>query len=117
MKYWAVDQGVTSSDHNTILLKIRGKEKGINIQRTTRLYNTKKANWDIFMEKIDQFLAELNFNVIEISRVESKQRLEDMVKLIKYGITLACRYNMHDKVTNTKFPIPWRSEELALLKK
>lgn len=56
---WQVDEGLTSSDHNGITFKVRLlKSKGITIERTTRIYNTKKANWSTFHEKLRQLSAE-----------------------------------------------------------
>lgn len=42
---WRVDIGFTSADHDGIVFNIRqNKCLGINVQTTTRLYNTKKVN-------------------------------------------------------------------------
>lgn len=58
---WRIDEGLTSSDHNGMIFNIRlQKSKGIQISRTTRKFNTKKANWPEFHEKLGEFLEVLN---------------------------------------------------------
>lgn len=50
---WAVVENLTSSDHNGISFSIKlKKSEGVSVIRTTRLYNTKKARWDEFHEKL-----------------------------------------------------------------
>ncbi|XP_037296687.1 uncharacterized protein LOC115455319 [Manduca sexta] len=55
---WRVDDTMASSDHNAITLKIR-KSKDNNVKRkhkTTRKYNTRKANWTYFNEKLKELI-------------------------------------------------------------
>lgn len=45
---WRVDEGMTSSDHIGITLKIKLKKTKVTIvNRTTRQLSTRKANWSI----------------------------------------------------------------------
>lgn len=47
---WRFEEGLKSSEHYGITFGLSlQKSKGIRIERTTRKYNTKKANWGQFM--------------------------------------------------------------------
>ncbi|CAB3252283.1 unnamed protein product [Arctia plantaginis] len=78
---WRVDVGMTSSDHNGIVFNIRQtKSSGINIKTTTRLYNTKKANWSQFREKLSQLKIDNKINNQEIQKIKNKTELEKVVE-------------------------------------
>lgn len=52
---WRVDEGLTSSDHNGMTLNIYfRKPKHLEVKRTTRVYNTRKANCSQFHAKLTQ---------------------------------------------------------------
>nr|XP_037877411.1 uncharacterized protein LOC119630950 [Bombyx mori] len=70
---WRVDEGLTSADHNGIVFSIRlQKSKGTKISRTTRLFNTKKANWTSFREKLNQKLVENKFTTAELTNNQER---------------------------------------------
>lgn len=116
---WMVREDMTCSDHNTIIFNLHlKKSKGINIKRTTRIYNSKKANWAHFHEKLDQLLLENNMTISKIQEITYITQLD--VKINEYIniIIQACNSSMakiKSKITLT-LP-PWWSEQLAALKK
>ena len=78
---WRVDTGATSSDHNTIFFNVNTKrEKGVNITRTTRMFNTRKANWEAFEIKLGEFKIRDNINLEIIEEINSKVKLEEIVE-------------------------------------
>ncbi|CAB3234243.1 unnamed protein product [Arctia plantaginis] len=82
---WRVAGDVTSSDHNTILFDLKlSKAKGIDIQRTTRVYNTRKANWSQFREKLTQSWKNDKITKSEVEKIVNKEELEGRItKLIE----------------------------------
>ncbi|KAJ8705883.1 hypothetical protein PYW08_012929 [Mythimna loreyi] len=115
---WRVDTGVTSSDHNTILLQINAKrEKGINITRTTRIYNTRKANWELFKSKLRDLKVQYNISLDDINQIATKQDLEEVVVKYKNAIEKACEDAIPKIKHKTIISIPWWSEDLATKKK
>ncbi|CAH4026731.1 unnamed protein product [Pieris brassicae] len=79
---WRVEEGLVSSDHNAITFKVRlerskGRKKGI--ERTTRKYNTRKANCFLFERRLTALLEEAKINTGEINKVSNKKQLEEMV--------------------------------------
>ncbi|XP_063835567.1 uncharacterized protein LOC135084759 [Ostrinia nubilalis] len=115
---WRVDQTVTSSDHNTILFHIAlRKSKGLKVERTTRLYNTKKADWDIFRRVLlEQKLAN-NITVETVNNILTKTDLESLVQKYTSCITVACKESMPAKKTKEVLGVPWWNDELARLKR
>lgn len=69
---WRVVEDLTSSDHNGIIFQLKmEKAMGFNVKRTTRLYNTKKANWEGFHEQLDQLLLDHSITEPEINKIAS----------------------------------------------
>lgn len=115
---WRIDAGVTSSDHNTILLYIKLKrDKGISITRTTRKYNTKKANWENFESKLGEYKIENNISLNYINGIANKEELEKLVNEYKNAIEKACDEAIPKSKNKVKITIPWWSEDLAVKKK
>lgn len=82
---WEVKTDITSSDHNTIQLKLNlEKIQNNNIIRTTRVYNTKKAKWKEFKTEFRKQLDEKNINIQEISKINNIRELEDNIN--KYNL-------------------------------
>ncbi|XP_063378586.1 uncharacterized protein LOC134665540 [Cydia fagiglandana] len=114
---WKVDEGLTSSDHNGILFKIQLKKStGIKIQRTTRLYNTKKANWTDFHEKLGQLLQENHLTKPEIEQIETKEKIEEIVNKLTQVITEICKKSIPKKKNKENLKLPWWSPELEEMK-
>ncbi|CAK1595525.1 unnamed protein product [Parnassius mnemosyne] len=115
---WKVDIGMTSSDHNTIIFKINSiKTSGVIIQRTTRIYNSKKVNWSQFHTKLAQLLADKNVNTIEIRKINNTCNLENLIENYLEVIKETCETIIPKKKNITKLNIPWWSDELVMLKK
>lgn len=115
---WKVDQGMVSSDHNAITFNVHlRKAKGLKVMRTTRRYNTKKANWSLFDEKLAEKKSELGINLDGVSRIEDGSQIEQTVADLTSAITDACRTSIPSKKSTEVLKIPWWNEDLASLKK
>lgn len=115
---WRVVDDLTSSDHNGITFNVAlEKSKGMSVNRTTRLYNTKKANWSQFHEKLAQLKIEYNINKTEIEKLANKVELEQAIEKFTTVITQTCVDTIPKKKTKETLTMPWWSEELAVLKK
>lgn len=115
---WRVDEGVTCSDHNAITFKLTMKEsKGISIKRTTRLYNTRKANWQLFNNKLGQLLTENLVNSVGIDNITDTNDLDRTVDQITSFMKASCEESIPKKKAETFNSQPWWSDELRLLKK
>ncbi|CAH2224153.1 jg8977 [Pararge aegeria aegeria] len=114
---WKVDEGVTSSDHNTIKFKIRSeKAKAITINRTTRIFNTKKAKWSEFSEKLVNLMQQNNINKKEIELIHNKTELDKITEKYTNTIVKVCYETIPTKKVIEKYNLPWWNEELATLK-
>lgn len=115
---WCVKESITSSDHNAITFNINlQKSIGIKIQRTTRIYNTRKANWIQFHEKLAKDMSENKLTVQELQQIDTTQKLDRIIETFTETITQTCRQTIpHKKQTDT-LTLPWWSQELADMKK
>lgn len=115
---WQVDEGVTSSDHNTLNFKIHlRKAKGIIINRTTRVFNTKKANWSEFHEKLAQLFLELQINKAEIEKLRDGAQIDNFTEKFTKTIIEACNKTIPLKNIIDTFKLPWWNEEGSRHKK
>ncbi|XP_063834856.1 uncharacterized protein LOC135084043 [Ostrinia nubilalis] len=115
---WRVDQNMTSSDHNAILLQLSlRKSRGLRVERTTRLYNTKKANWDNFNTKLSELKLQHKINVETIQIISNKTEVESLVQKYTDSITAACQSSMPAKKSTEILKVPWWNDELARLKR
>ncbi|CAH2225630.1 jg2420 [Pararge aegeria aegeria] len=114
---WTVDHKVTSSDHNAIKFNIYlQKAKGVTISRVTRIYNTKKANWDEFRSKFSQLISESSINKKEIESISNTLDLDKIIQKYINIITITCKKTIPSKKNNNKYNLPWWNDELAALK-
>lgn len=115
---WLVETDITSSDHNTITFQIRlTKSKGININRTTRIYNTRKANWLKFCENISQYCIENKINKTEFEQITDTQQLENKINTYITIINKVCNKYIPKKKNINKINITWWTEQLTKLKR
>ncbi|KAL0809148.1 hypothetical protein ABMA28_011383 [Loxostege sticticalis] len=115
---WKVDDSVTSSDHRAILFNIRHqKSKLIEIARTTRLYNTKKANWGQFREKLAELCTVENINEAEIEKIETSEDLDRIVEKYTEVITQSSKFSIPEIKKHTKTRLPWWTDKLDEMKK
>lgn len=88
---WTVVDDIVSSDHNSIVFNIKlAKAKGMNVQRTTRQFNTKKANWSQFHVKLNQLKEEIGIDKIEWEKINRKEELDSLVTKHTGIIAEAC---------------------------
>ncbi|XP_049874511.1 uncharacterized protein LOC126372706 [Pectinophora gossypiella] len=115
---WRVDERITSSDHNTITFKVRlARAKGTDIQRTTRVYGTKRANWIQFHEKLKQLVADGAMDRTKIEGVNTIRELDFLMEEYTNIVKKTCEDTLSKKKPNQKLTLPWMSEELDKLKK
>lgn len=114
---WKVDEGLVSSDHNGITFDVKlEKSKGTDIIRTTRIFNTKKANWPEFREKLISLIEEHKITKLEMEQIKSIEEMEIVINKINSLITEACKESIPCKKSTEKITVPWWSKELAKLK-
>ncbi|KAL0894322.1 hypothetical protein ABMA27_012948 [Loxostege sticticalis] len=115
---WKVDRDMITADHNSITFKINLKSgKGLKVVRTTRRFNTKKADWELFGNTLTSAKTSRDLNVTTISQIENVQQLEKVVIDYTDAITEACKASMPAKKTTELLKIPWWSDELNKLKR
>lgn len=115
---WRVDKEVTCSDHNAIAFRL-DLEKAPEEKRrkSTRIYNTRKANWSRFTEELQNSLKGNNITVSHIANIQDREQLEEIVQSYIECMRKACDNavplirNKHRK----KF-LPWWTDELDTLK-
>ena len=114
---WRIDESATSSDHNTIILKIKlRKSRGTIISRSTRIYNTKKADWTKFREKLLITLEQNYITDTKIKLINNKTDIDRIVEKYIKIINTVCEETIPKKKNKEKFNLPWWNEELAALK-
>lgn len=116
---WRVDKSVTSSDHNAITFDLclekpsEGKPKS-----STRIYNTRKANWSEFTVEVKNSLEESNVTVENIRNLQTKEELESTVKTYIQIIDTACKNKIPliKRIKKQNY-LPWWTNELESLKR
>ncbi|KAL0858264.1 hypothetical protein ABMA27_012168 [Loxostege sticticalis] len=115
---WRVDKGMIISDHSAITFNMSLKRgKGLRVMRTTRKYNTKKADWELFRNTLVEDRTIGNFNLEGINRIENAQQIDQTVENFTEAITNACRLSIPSKKNSEVLKIPWWTEELTKLKR
>ncbi|CAK1591431.1 unnamed protein product [Parnassius mnemosyne] len=115
---WRLSEEVTSSDHRAILFDINlEKSISIDIKRTTRKFNTKKANWREFHEKLTQIWQDKQINNIQVDKIYTKEDLEKKIGELTESIVEVCQNSMPQIKNKTRMGLPWWTEELSRRKK
>lgn len=115
---WKVVEDLTSSDHNGVTFDIHlQKYKAIKIERATRKYNTRKANWAQFNEKLGQLKINNQIKASEIDKIHTIEQLATSINKLTEIITKTCNDTIPKKSNKEILTLPWWSEELASLKK
>ena len=114
---WKVIANLTCADHCGISFNIKLKKSiGVSVKRTTRLYNTKKANWVEFLSKFNQFKTEQKLDIVEINTIRTIEQLEQFIIKFNKAITESCNKAIPTKKNEETLTLPWWSEELAKMK-
>jgi ribonuclease HI len=115
---WRVEENLTSSDHNGILFEIKlRKSHGIIVKRTTRIFNTKKANWGQFHVKLTQFMQDRQLTLQTLETIQNSDEIDKTVNAYTEAITKTCQETIPSKKNTETITIPWWSEDLAEIKK
>lgn len=105
-----------SSDHNGISFNINlQKSKGTDIMRTTRQYNTRKANWEEFHEKL-RHLRTPN-HTRKIGNTEKTEQLEQTITNYINIIASAFKHAIPTKKNSEQVALPWWSDKLERLRR
>ncbi|KAJ2940791.1 hypothetical protein O0L34_g14908 [Tuta absoluta] len=115
---WKVIENLTSSDHNGIEFGVKTqKSKGTEIKRTTRKFNTKKADWTKFRETLIIFFKENNLTTDVINKINSPEQLDNIAEKYTGSILDSAAQHIPKKKDTETLKLPWWSEELEKMKK
>ncbi|CAF4939215.1 unnamed protein product [Pieris macdunnoughi] len=110
---WSVEEGLVSSDHNGITFNMRlEKSEGRKTERTTRKYNTRKANWSLFEQRLSELLEEAQVNTENINKVSNKKQLEEMVGKYTEATIAATKEAIPEVKKRPTNTLPWWNDEL-----
>ncbi|XP_060809452.1 uncharacterized protein LOC132901769 [Amyelois transitella] len=119
IRNWKVDRALITSDHNAITCTL---ELGVRLQHaaapTTRVYNTKKANWSAFDETLLSLLAERNITPAGVEEVVCGEEMDILTDAYTTAIREACESSI-PKIGKKRrgSPFPWWTEEIEQLKR
>ncbi|XP_069365327.1 uncharacterized protein [Maniola hyperantus] len=115
---WTVDQGFTSSDHNTIKFNLQlEKPTTHNKTLTTRQYFTNKAKWTIFKKELDKQLKETDIDKTKVRQILNKKDLDELVGKYVENVINACNRSIPKLKPKDHFKLPWWTAKLELLKR
>ncbi|CAK1584821.1 unnamed protein product [Parnassius mnemosyne] len=115
IKDWRVDdQLCTISNHKAILFNLHtGNIKTEIITRGTKIYNTKKANWEKLKNDLKAELQKQNIVKNKIEEIKSHQELEDITNKYTQCILAACNNSIPLIKQERKTKIaPWWNNEI-----
>ncbi|XP_053618054.1 uncharacterized protein LOC128679687 [Plodia interpunctella] len=119
IRNWKVDRTLITSDHNAITYTL---ELGVRLQHaaapTTRVYNTKKANWLAFDETLLSLLAERDITPARVGEIVTGEEMEILTEAYITAIREACESAI-PKIGRRRqgTPLPWWTEEIEHLKR
>jgi len=110
---WRVRQEWTSSDHNSVDIRVRvprvaGNERG---GRTGR-FDTRRADWDLFSGS----LRDLSRSRLEVLGLQSAEEVEFIAQELTVVLQKACESSMPRKRRFRKSN-PWWTRDLTIIKK
>lgn len=116
---WNVDRSVITSDHNAIKFAVYSEAAPEPVPNpTTRVYNTKKADWIKFKSVITRELQERELTASSISSVADTQELEKATNAYISSVSSACEESIpKQEARKTDARPPWWSKELDRLQK
>ena len=116
---WRVDPGLTDlSDHRPIAFLLNlTPQPGGRPKPTTRIYDTKKADWSAFDAKLADSISARGLLPSLLGGVEDKQDLEAKVASFTESITEACGAIPPIRCGRGAGAARWWTPELAALKK
>ncbi|CAH2208472.1 jg24109, partial [Pararge aegeria aegeria] len=115
---WRVDQSVTSADHNAITFTIRLKKPTeVRPLKTTRRYNTRKAEWKKFRKALQNQLSAHKIDALKIDSINTPIETEEMVTTYVNCVQNACLESIPPITNKSKYNLPWWSDDLDALKR
>ena len=107
---WRVDCCCTTSDHNLIIVKLKGHDRKNSSWISDLGYNIKRANWPKFRDQV-----ELNFDESTIGEIATLPA-EKAVEAFNSKLTMCCQTAIPKK-KSSNIMVPWWTEQLTNLKK
>ncbi|KAJ2946800.1 hypothetical protein O0L34_g12863 [Tuta absoluta] len=115
---WKVDKGITSSDHNALTFSIQLNKHDPQTQiKSTRRYNTKKADWEKFKTELKEYIHKKDINVDKINRINTKEELHLEIEKYIDSVRQASEKSIPPKKITNKYTLPWWTERLENLKR
>lgn len=115
--HWKVDKGITSSDHNTITFEIKLSTPRVQRQKfSTRIYSTRKANWEEFKAEFTKLREDNLITKAEIDKIDKIKELENKINIYIKTTIITCDKTIPKIKKKTKSRLPWWSKELENLK-
>lgn len=118
---WKLDPDfVTTSDHRAVTFTLNTELKDLEAleRKTTRLFNTAKADWQKFRHAITDGFLMAGFDETSVNEAESKECIEEMVEELGKLMSEACTGSM-PKIGTAKARkgLTWWNEELENTKR
>lgn len=118
---WKVDKDiVTTSDHRSITFEVQLdlSTRANEVRKSTRLYNTKKADWELFREELQAQLGYVKLTEEKAKGIQTSEELNDIIELFSECVTRACKKAIPEiKQYKENKKLKWWTEELQEMKK
>ncbi|KAL0817996.1 hypothetical protein ABMA28_008538 [Loxostege sticticalis] len=115
---WRVDRSMIGADHNAMTFNVNlHRGKGLRVMRTTRKFNTKKANWELFKSTLAEARITEELDLESMQHIETAQQIDRTVEKLSEAVDKACNLSMPPRKSSEILKIPWWTEELTRLKK
>lgn len=114
MQNWKVNPDlVTSSDHRAITFEVATSAlEGATLRQTTRLYNTKKADWEAFDDSLEQALQDRGVTFDRVSEIADTHELNQIVEDLTISVTRACVHSIPAVGFHKKKKLKWWTKEI-----
>lgn len=116
---WKVEEGITSSDHNTISYKIElNNDENNSKPKTTRIYNTSKADCNKMKEEFSKDVESRGININNVAHIYNKEKLANIINKYLGSVKTACDKSIPliiNKKSKHKNNLPWWSAELEMM--
>lgn len=118
LRNWTVDRSICPcSDHNAITFSLSEQRPSPHVPReSTRLYNTKKADWSKFHELLSNDTALCNLFEADLSLL-TPDLLDEAVATLTSAVQRACNGSMKLKSSRISNKNKWWNTELDDMKK
>lgn len=117
---WIVNTDENLSDHNSINYTLTSNRPAIIDQqahKTTRIFNTRGANWENYTEDLHEELLNREYTLASLENIEHKSTLDTFITGLNNTINKVCHKHFSTNTQHSKQKqTPWWSPELQTLK-